>query len=63
MSNRELVLDVVSKLPDSASMEEIMEKIAFVAGINEALAESDRGEGYSIEEVEALIKKWATESR
>jgi len=63
MSNRELVLDVVSKLPDNASMEEIMEKVAFVAGINEAIAEADRGEGIPIEDVKALIQKWATESR
>jgi len=63
MSNRELILDVVSKLPEDASMEEIMEKVAFVAGINEAIAEADRGEGIPIEDVEALIQKWAAESR
>jgi hypothetical protein len=32
MSNRELVMDLVAKLPEDASMEDIMEKIAFVAG-------------------------------
>ena len=63
MSNRELVIDLVAKLPEDASMEDITEKIAFVAGVKEGLVESERGEGYSIEEVEAMIKKWATESR
>ncbi len=39
MSNRELVLDLVRQLPEDSSME----KIAFVAGVNEAIAEADRG--------------------
>jgi predicted transcriptional regulator len=62
MSNRELVLDLVRKLPEDTSMEEIMEKIAFVAGVNEAIAEADRGELIPLEEVEKMIAKWATES-
>jgi predicted transcriptional regulator len=62
MSNRELVIDLVSKLPENASLEDIMEKIAFVAGVKEAIAESDRGEVLPIEDVEKLIEKWANES-
>jgi predicted transcriptional regulator len=62
MSNREIVLDLVSKLPDDTSMEDILEKIAFVAGVNEAIAEADRGEGIPLEDVEKLIAQWAAES-
>ena len=59
MSNRELVLDLVSQLPDDTSMEDILEKIAFVAGVSEAIAKADRGECISIEEMRTRIKTWA----
>lgn len=62
MSNRELVMDLVSKLPEDMPLEDIARKIEFVAGVKEALAQSDRGEGISLEEAEKLIKQWATES-
>jgi predicted transcriptional regulator len=62
MSNREIVLDLVSKLPDDTSMEDILEKIAFVAGVNEAIDQADRGEVISIDEVRARIKTWAATS-
>jgi predicted transcriptional regulator len=62
MSNRELVIDVVSKLPEDTPIEDILEKIAFVAGVNEAIAQADRGEVISLDELEKRMKQWATES-
>jgi predicted transcriptional regulator len=64
MSTRELVLDVMNQLPENAPIEdeEVLERIAFVAGVQEAIAEADRGEGIPLEEVEKLIEKWAAKS-
>ena len=62
MSNRELVIDVVNKLPEDAPLEEIIREIEFVAGVREGLAQADRGEVISLEEVRNLIKSWDTES-
>jgi predicted transcriptional regulator len=62
MSNRELVIDLVSKLPEDASMEDILEEIRFVAGVKEAIAESDRGEVVSIEEARRQIRLWTSKS-
>ena len=62
MSNRELVIDLVNKLPEDASLEEIIRKIELIAGLRDALAESERGEGTPAEEVRRLIKGWATKS-
>ena len=64
MSNRELVLDLVSQLPEDTSMEDIMEKISFIAGGNgnEAIAQGDRGDGIPIKEVRARSKIWAAKS-
>jgi predicted transcriptional regulator len=62
MSNRELVIDLVRKLPEDAPLEDIIEKIAFIAGVREGLAEADRGEVISLAELQDLIKSWDTES-
>jgi hypothetical protein len=40
MSNRELVIDLVNKLPEDTPLEEIMPQIEFVAGVKEGLAQS-----------------------
>jgi hypothetical protein len=62
MSNRELVIDLVKKLPEDTPLEEIVRQIEFVAGIKEGLDQSEREEGISIEEVRQLIEKWTSES-
>ena len=62
MSTRELVIDLVTKPPEDASMDDILEKIAFVAGVNHAIEQADRGEGISLEELEKRIEQWRTES-
>ena len=62
MSNREQVIDIVKKLPDDTPIEEIIRQIAFVTGMNEALDQSEREEGVSIEEVRDLLEKWTSES-
>jgi predicted transcriptional regulator len=62
MSNRELVIDLVNKLPEDTPLESIIEKIAFVAGVQEGLDQADRGEGYSLEEIRKMIEEWNTPS-
>jgi predicted transcriptional regulator len=62
MSNRELVIDLVRKLPEDMPLENIAREIEFVAGVKEAIAQADRGEVLPIEDVEKLIKQWAAES-
>jgi predicted transcriptional regulator len=58
MSNRELVIDFVNKLPEDTPLEEIVRQIEFVAGVKEGLAQSERGEGISAEEVRRLLREW-----
>jgi hypothetical protein len=62
MSNRELVIDLVKKLPEDTPLEEIVRQIEFVAGVNEALDQAKRGEGIPAEEARRLIKEWISES-
>lgn len=58
MSNRELVIDLVSKMPEDVPIEKIIERIEFVAGVREGLAQADRGEVMSVAELQDLIKSW-----
>lgn len=62
MSNRELVIDLVKKLPEDMPLTDIAREIEFVAGVKEAIAEADRGEWVSAEEARQLIKAWTSKS-
>ena len=57
MSNKELVSDLLSRLPDDVSLQQIAREVQFVAGVREGLAQLDRGEGI---EIEKLIASWTT---
>lgn len=59
MSNREIVLNFVAKLPEDASLHDIARRIEFIAGLKEAEEQADRGEGTPAEDARALIEKWA----
>ena len=62
MSNRELVIDLVNKLPADTPLEDIVREIEFVAGIKQGLAEARRRKGISVEEAKGLLKAWAAPS-
>lgn len=59
MSSKELVLELVRRLPDEASLLDIAREIEFVAGVREAMGELDRGESVTAEQLLAEIPKWA----
>ena len=63
MSSKELVLELVRRLPDEASMLDIAREIEFVAGVREAMAEFDRGESLTAEELLREIPQWARNSK
>lgn len=58
MSNKEIVEDLLQRLPENASLQDIAREIEFVAAVREGLAELDRGEGIPIEEVEREFPSW-----
>ena len=53
MSNKQIVEDLLIRLPENASLHDIAREIEFVAGVRQGLEELDRGERIPIEEVEA----------
>jgi predicted transcriptional regulator len=60
MSDKEAVLELVSRLPASVSLREILREIEFIAAIKEGLDEIDQGQGISIESVEQMMTTWTT---
>jgi predicted transcriptional regulator len=60
MSNKEIVMDLMRRLPEQATLLEIAREIEFVAGVREGFAQLDRGEGVPLEEVEKQLPSWIT---
>lgn len=62
MSNRELVIELVNKLPEDTPLEDIVRQIEFLAGIQEGVAQAKRKEGISAEQARQLVHEWTTKS-
>jgi hypothetical protein len=62
MSNRELVIDLVNKLPANTPLEDIVREIEFVAGIKQGVSEAKRRKGISAEEARKLVPAWTLSS-
>jgi predicted transcriptional regulator len=60
MSNKQIVSDLLERLPDNITLQDIAKEIEFMAGVREGLDQLDRGEGVPIEEVEKMIASWTT---
>jgi len=59
MSNREIVIDLLSKLPEDASLEQIAREIELLAGIKTAREQAHRREGIPADEARKLVDAWA----
>ena len=58
MSDKEMVLDVIQRLPKSATLRQIRERVEFLSAIKEGEESLDRGEGVPQEEVEKQFAAW-----
>ena len=58
MTDREIVIDLLSKLPEDTSLEEIAREIELLAGIK-ASRERTRRRGIPAEDTRKLIDRWA----
>jgi len=56
MSNKEVVSDLLTRLPDDVSLQQIAREVEFVAGVREGMDQLERGEGVAVEKVEKLIE-------
>lgn len=60
MTPKEIVLETIRALPDDCSIDEIAERIEFMAAVQKGLDQLDRGEGIPHEEVKKQLASWFT---
>ncbi len=58
MSNKQIVEDLLQRIPENASLHDIAREIEFTAAVRQGLDELDRGERIPIEEVERELPSW-----
>jgi hypothetical protein len=60
VSNREIVIELVSKLPEDTPLEQIAREIELLAGIQKGREQARRNEGVPAEEARKLVNAWTS---
>jgi predicted transcriptional regulator len=60
MTQKELALDIISDLPDDASLDQIADRVEFLAAVQKGFDQLDRGEGIPHEELKRQLASWLT---
>jgi len=60
MTEKEMVLKTVRELPDDCSIDEMADRIDFMAALQTGLDQLDRGEGIPHEEIKRQLASWLT---
>jgi predicted transcriptional regulator len=58
MTSKEIVEDLLQRIPEGASLHDIAREIEFIAAVRQGLDELDRGESIPLEEVERELPSW-----
>jgi predicted transcriptional regulator len=58
MDNKQIVADLLQRIPEDASLHDIAQEIEFVAAVRQGLDELDRGERIPIDEIERELPSW-----
>lgn len=60
MTQKELVIDAINELPDDASLDQIADRVEFLAAIQKGFDQLDRGEGIPHEDIKRQLASWLT---
>jgi predicted transcriptional regulator len=58
MTSKEIVQDLLQRLPDDASLQDIARELEFIAAVRQGLDELDNGESIPIDQVEQELPSW-----
>ncbi len=58
MTEKEIVLETIRALPDDCTLDEIAERIEFMAAVQKGLDELDQGKAIPHEEVKKQLASW-----
>jgi predicted transcriptional regulator len=61
MSQKELVLEAIQELPDDASIDQIADRVEFMAAIQKGIDDIDSGDTVPHEEIKKHLATWLTE--
>ena len=61
MTSKQIALKTIEQLPETASWEDIQERINFVAGVRKGLNELDTGQGIAHDRVREEFAEWLTD--
>ena len=60
LTDKEIVMDLLLRLPDDATLYQIAQKLEFIAAVRQGLAEFDENkDSISIEQVERELTSWS----
>lgn len=60
MTEKEIVRKAVPQLPDDCSIDEIADRIEFLAAVQKGLDQLDRGGGIPHDEIKRQLASWLT---
>lgn len=60
MNSKQVVKDLLDRLPEEASLLDIARELEFLDGIRSGLAQADRGEFLSADELRAQVREWTS---
>ena len=60
MSQKELVLEAIQELPDDVSLDQIADRVEFMAAIQKGIDDIDRGDTIPHEEIKKQLATWLT---
>jgi len=58
VSTKQIVQDLLQRLPEDVSLHDVAREIEFIAAVRQGLAEIERDERIPIEEVERELPSW-----
>ena len=61
MSQKELVLEAIQELPDDTSIDQIADRVEFIAAIQKGIDDIDRGDTIPHEEIKRQLAALLTE--
>jgi predicted transcriptional regulator len=61
MSTKQIVQDLLQRLPEDVTLHDVAREIEFVSAVRQGLSELDRGEQIPIEDIERELPSWVIE--
>lgn len=58
MTDKEIVQDLLRRVPDNASLQDIARELEFIAAVRQGLTELHNGQSFTIEQVEHELPSW-----